>query len=237
MRTSIFLLAAATSIPALSRADIIVDVDWDTMKNAQGSMYQQRNHGVMAGGITLSATNPWHLNSVTLGGIVVLNPMYTPNASDFTLAIKTGGGTPVNLGSFGTVVGTASASAVGSQVVNDDGFTTRFTVTFDNIVGQPPLWEGSPFSGYQFGTYEFHIGLSNTATISTNDLKFVGYFSTQGPGWNGEIFGVTSTGVAPLTVDATNPFAAPIPEPSTYGLILGGLALAGAAIRRRAKRG
>ncbi len=29
----------------------------------------------------------------------------------------------------------------------------------------------------------------------------------------------------------------PIPEPSTYGLILGGLALVGAAIRRRAKRG
>jgi hypothetical protein len=29
---------------------------------------------------------------------------------------------------------------------------------------------------------------------------------------------------------------APIPEPSTYGLILGALALAGAAIRRRKKK-
>jgi hypothetical protein len=43
--------------------------------------------------------------------------------------------------------------------------------------------------------------------------------------------GIWSGGPSSLTITGT-----PIPEPSTYGLILGGLALAGTAVRRRMKK-
>lgn len=106
---------------------------------------------------------------------------------------------------------------------------------------------------------DIHVQLKNGAFYFTNNLPdgytassaFTkdGYlFSTQGIQNDSVPFGGTTPTLAPMfTVndmanDGDNVLfgvyggGAPVPEPSTYGLALGGLAFAGVALRRRARK-
>jgi hypothetical protein len=94
------------------------------------------------------------------------------------------------------------------------------------------------FNGGGEGVAVVRIGNLAGLPVETNDVVSVGGnlsgsftidlpFSTFNEGsWD-----TTGDGSRTLVIGST-----PIPEPSTYGLILGGLALAGAAVRRRMKK-
>jgi len=98
------------------------------------------------------------------------------------------------------------------------------------------------------GAFYFTNNLPNGYTASSAFTKNGYLFSTQGIHNDSVPFGETTPTLAPMfTVnDLANNWAnvlfgvygggAPVPEPSTYGLALGGLALAVVALRRRAKK-
>lgn len=237
MRTSALLLAAAAVLPAISQAEIVINGNWDTMAahpnavpvNNIMTINGERNSGA----IGFSNMGFWHVNSITIDGFVPYSTqMYTPTASDFTMTLKT---------PQGVVAGTGIGTSVSSYVSNGDG-TSRFSVTFANITGQASFpnpnfnWTGLMYGGF----YEIFTSLSPTNTFPVPDFGFVSQrgFGLMGISlvMDGSVAGAQWRGPSPLVVDATDLLAAPVPEPSTYGLALGGLALAVVALRRRAKK-
>jgi len=239
MRTTALLLAATAALPTVSQAEIIVNGDWNTLASNPNAIpvsgittfNGQRQVGNFGFGTEFAF---WHINSITIDGFVPFDTqIYTPTASDFTMTIKNGAN---------VVVGTGVGTSVGPYVSNVNG-TSRFSVTFANITGQPdfPFYPGTGWTGLapQSG-YTIFTSLSPSNTLPFPDFNFVsqnGFFiGGVSPILPGEVPGVTWSGPAPLVIDATNLFAAPpVPEPSTYGLALGGLALAAVALRRRNK--
>ena len=147
-------------------------------------------------------------------------------------------------GSFGT--GSAVNSSVGRVVMgnNATGFlgNVYYGTMFSGQWVSSPANLGSTTAGFtpasssstNFAIWVNDYGITLTKTYSLG-AEFIGTAT-----WNNSSFNTLGLAEGIYTYSWTGDFinievGTPIPEPSTYGLILGGLALAGAALRRRRK--
>ena len=93
---------------------------------------------------------------------------------------------------------------------------------------------------YTGGPYLIRLLPTGTGGLNAGESDLIGYIgSTSGSITIDKPFSFFNEGTwtMPFTGGISSlTISTPIPEPSTYGLILGGLALAGAAIRRRSKK-
>lgn len=130
-------------------------------------------------------------------------------------------------GSVDLVADGNTAQSTSLYVTLDQADTaSSFTWTFTDTANNVATWTQSyavtaSLIDFSNSLYSFSGG----ATLNWNSIKKIVFFAQGQPN---------------LDADFTNGFrvsyANPVPEPSTYGLILGGVALAAAALRRRRAR-
>jgi hypothetical protein len=198
---TLFLLALAAITPSVSRAEVVLNGTWSNDFNSTIAQ---------SVAIITVTSGDWSVNSLSLDGLTINTGTYTPVASDFNVVLQSGG----------SILGSATATSVGSLVSIGNGFRSRFSATFANITN----WNLTS------GAYDLYIG---TAVSPSGDLSSL---TTRGPFGGSGTNGFSYTGPLAVTLDATQSGGGVVPEPSTYGLALGGLALAAVMIRRRTKR-
>lgn len=148
------------------------------------------------------------------------------------------------------LAGASFGAFAGDQTIDLTGKTLGKTYSWTALEGDGILSGDTDvitFSGLAAGYYKISV------TVSAQDLEL--YTSTNlngvaGTVTNGEFVFYASkyTGVAPFTLtlngaagddanySGTYKITAAVPEPETYGMLLGGLALIGAVARRKAKK-
>ena len=139
----------------------------------------------------------------------------------------------LNPARFDTLIG-ASADFGASEAINDTWTftllrpsTTSFSAlqTFAVSAGQIQNFS-AVLTGVNFGAPTLGAG---SQTLSWNGLLAAGQYSVSITGLTGIAGAQYGATVSALPVTS-------VPEPETYGMMLGGLALLGAAARRKAKK-
>lgn len=217
LRIAPALLLAATASAAT--------VTLDSFTQSQSTTGFSNNNGItsdtLANGTvrSISAT-PWAAGTVTLGisnGTLVAN-----SGSAYSARVD------YNFASSLSLLGGAASSAdssVGLHVSTTSSAPVVFSVWFFNN-----QYEASGF-------WQFSAAANSSALYSASLASIDAGFPWEAVDFIRIEFGTTASGSVTLGGDGLGFRAgtapAPVPEPSTYGIVLGGLALAGAVVRRR----
>lgn len=206
MTFSLTKMAAAAVLAAASTGAMAVPVAIDTMFGATGSFSLNGTPGT---------PNPWAFSGAGMDLTAANNQAY---GSSFTFF-----GGPVNVFSgdgtyapYNTGTADPDAPVNGGPTINGviDAAAGTITVDMSNWTAN---WNGTNFNqGAPVVTGTYNSG-SNSFDIAWTSTVVGGAFNGQTGAWS-------------LQGTVT---AAPIPEASTYGMMLAGLGLVGFAVRRR----
>lgn len=197
----------------------------------------RRQFGIFTPGFTPTAANfsQWNANFIGASGAHIPGAITTldiVNASNTVYPV----GSVLYMLVYNIAPDAAVETATSATLITRQGWTVGNLGPFETLVenrrGQMVLTE-----------VEYNYQYSYTGVDTTNSGSFRNYDEDNlMPGGDPSVFQspVNSLALAPngllYVTTAFQPLAlaAPaVPEPSTYGILLGGLALAGAAIRRR----
>ena len=221
MRTSsVLLLAAAASASAatISFSNTATAFGDVTYVNLALSQFDS-SLGTLTG-VTIT------VNELSIGGSIQLTSIGQDGTfNNFNTSVRLRQ-SPANTLGFSTLNYSATSDIEGTNVVTvtpGPGSTlsadvlTTISISEYIFLSNSSSEVASTFWGGYIGSGDilFQVRNDPTASVTANTSNFTG---------------VPATSFADMTVTYTY---TPVPEASTYGLILGGLALAGAAVRRR----
>jgi fibronectin-binding autotransporter adhesin len=160
------------------------------------------------------------LSSLTFGA----GSAYTMTLKDSTGAAGVGFDSVTVTGAL-NLAGLSSANRMTLNVVSLDGANTAG----GNLANQTFAWNSSQnFTLFTYGTLTLGNGVTNVADLFT--VNYASFKDKNGVSAQADWFTVSNDSVNSAIVLTA------IPEPSTYGLSLAGLALALAALRRRKRK-